>query len=75
MYMQQFLNYGRQLTAEEFDLILLEDASAPSLNPPTIEQFKEQVCKFRLGHWNFQVDAYEYYHLFQNTYVILELRC
>lgn len=48
MYMQQFLNYGRQLTAEEFDLILLEDASAPPPSPPTIEQFKEQVSSLRI---------------------------
>ncbi len=43
MYMQQFLNYGRQLTTEEFELILLEDPSAPHPTPPVIEQFREQV--------------------------------
>lgn len=43
--MQQFLNYGRQLTTEEIELLLLEDPSAPKCTPPTIEQFKEQVGK------------------------------
>lgn len=58
MYMQQFLNYGRQLTAEEFDLILLEDASAPPLNPPTIEQFKEQVIIVKIFTFNFDYNTY-----------------
>ncbi|XP_065217396.1 dynein beta chain, ciliary [Planococcus citri] len=46
MYMQQFLTYGRQLTGEEFELILLEDASAPQPVAPEIDQFREQIDNF-----------------------------
>lgn len=49
MYMQQFLTYGRQLTGEEFDLILLDDASAPQPTAPEIDQFKEQVNHVEIG--------------------------
>lgn len=41
--MHQFLTYSRQLSTEEIELILLEDASAPRTVSPTIEQFREQV--------------------------------
>ncbi|KAK7573934.1 hypothetical protein V9T40_011125 [Parthenolecanium corni] len=68
MYMQQFLNYGRQLTAEEFDLILLEDASAPPLNPPTIEQFKEQIDTFE--NLYFDVQRIENFKIFNCWFLV-----
>jgi hypothetical protein len=41
--MQQFLTYGRQLTAEELELISIDDDMAPKPSPPTMELFREQV--------------------------------
>ena len=39
-YMEQFLVYGRQLTIDE-----LESGNLPEdVKPPTMEQFKQQVC-------------------------------
>lgn len=43
-YMQQFLTYGRQLTADELELVALDDGTAPKPNPPNMELFREQVC-------------------------------
>jgi hypothetical protein len=42
-YMQQFLTYGRQLTADELELVALDDDGAPNLSPPNMEMFREQV--------------------------------
>lgn len=42
-YMCQFLTYGRQLTADEVQLVALEDDLAPERNPPNMELFREQV--------------------------------
>jgi len=54
LYLQQFLNYGRQLTTEEIELLLLEDPSAPKVVHPTIELFKEQVISELLLSISFQ---------------------
>lgn len=45
-YLQDFLNYGRQLTNEEIELILMKDSQAPKLSPPKMEMFREQIDKF-----------------------------
>ncbi|XP_068084396.1 dynein beta chain, ciliary [Anabrus simplex] len=45
-YMQQFLEYGRQLTPDEMEMISLEDGYAPPPNPPQMEHFKEQIDNF-----------------------------
>jgi len=42
-YMQQFLTYGRQLTADELELVAIGDDGAPNPNPPSMELFREQV--------------------------------
>ena len=51
-YMQQFLDYGRQLTMEEMEMIAMvtEAAQGPELCPPTMDQFREQVY-FLLCPW------------------------
>ncbi|XP_058791425.1 dynein beta chain, ciliary [Phymastichus coffea] len=41
--MQQFLEYSRQLTVEEIDMLLALDPKAPSKNPPKMEHFREQI--------------------------------
>lgn len=41
--MQQFLTYGHQLTAEELELIAIDDDTAPKPSPPNMELFREQV--------------------------------
>ncbi|XP_059473724.1 dynein beta chain, ciliary isoform X2 [Neocloeon triangulifer] len=46
MYMDQFLNYGRQLSGEEMDLVALGDAMAPPLAPPSLDLFKQQLDHF-----------------------------
>jgi hypothetical protein len=46
--MQQFLTYGRQLTADELELVALDDDMAPKPNPPNMELFREQVCVFKI---------------------------
>lgn len=46
--MQQFLTYGRQLTADEIELVALDDDMAPKPNPPNMELFREQVCVFTI---------------------------
>jgi len=41
--MQQFLTYGRQLTADELELVAIGDDGAPKPSPPSMELFREQV--------------------------------
>ncbi|XP_014225178.1 dynein beta chain, ciliary [Trichogramma pretiosum] len=41
--MHQFLDYSRQLTMEEIEMITAFDPKAPSKNPPKMEQFREQI--------------------------------
>lgn len=45
-YLEQFLKYGRPLTSEEFELVLLKDPGAPKCSPPKMEQFREQIDNF-----------------------------
>lgn len=42
-YLQEFLQYGRQLTNEERDLAHMHDPCAPTLAPPKMESFREQI--------------------------------
>jgi len=49
LYMDQFLAYGRQLTPEEVDLVAAGDSMQPTLNPPKMDQFREQVLL-----WSFE---------------------
>jgi dynein heavy chain len=42
-YMQQFLAYGRQLTADELELVAIGDEMAPKPSLPNMELFREQV--------------------------------
>jgi dynein heavy chain len=41
--MQQFLNYSRQLSIEEMDMITVLDPKSPKICPPKMEQFREQI--------------------------------
>ncbi|XP_012283270.1 dynein beta chain, ciliary [Orussus abietinus] len=43
LVMQQFLEYGRQLTADEMEMILGQDLKRPVPSPPKMEQFREQI--------------------------------
>lgn len=46
-YMQQFLEYGRQLTQEELELMGMEECEQfPESSPPNMDLFKEQVRIF-----------------------------
>lgn len=42
-FMSQFLQYGRQLTVEEMDLVANNDSMQPDLSPPKMDLFREQV--------------------------------
>lgn len=46
MYMEQFLNYGRQLTDDEMILVQTKDPDAPMLCQPKNEAFREQIDHF-----------------------------
>lgn len=45
-YLKQILNYGRQLTNEELELVAMKDAFAPKMSPPKMETFREQIDNF-----------------------------
>ncbi|XP_044764909.1 dynein beta chain, ciliary [Coccinella septempunctata] len=45
-YLEQFLSYGRQLSNEENELVMMKDSMAPKLRPPKMEQFREQIDHF-----------------------------
>ena len=41
--MHQFLEYSRQLTFEEMEMVVASDPKAPEKSPPKMEHFKEQI--------------------------------
>ncbi|EZA54880.1 Dynein beta chain, ciliary [Ooceraea biroi] len=41
--MQQFLEYSRQLSMEEMDMVAAQDPKGPTKSPPKMEQFREQI--------------------------------
>lgn len=41
--MQQFLEYSRQLSVEEMDMVAVQDPKGPTKSPPKMEQFREQI--------------------------------
>ncbi|XP_043280370.1 dynein beta chain, ciliary isoform X2 [Venturia canescens] len=41
--MQQFLEYSRQLTMEEMEMVAAMDPKGPQRSPPRMEQFREQI--------------------------------
>lgn len=41
--MQQFLEYSRQLTMEEMEMVAVQDPKGPTRSPPKMEQFREQI--------------------------------
>lgn len=41
--MQQFLEYSRQLSVEEMDMVAAQDPKGPTKSPPKMEQFREQI--------------------------------
>ncbi|XP_033341681.2 dynein heavy chain at 93AB [Megalopta genalis] len=43
MVMQQFLEYSRQLTIEEMEMVAVQDPKGPARSPPKMEQFREQI--------------------------------
>lgn len=43
LYLSNFLQYSRQLSAEEMELVENNDSLAPKLCPPKMEHFREQV--------------------------------
>ncbi|XP_066247509.1 dynein beta chain, ciliary [Euwallacea similis] len=45
-YLGQILNYGRPLTNDELDLVLMKDPQSPKLAPPKMETFREQIDNF-----------------------------
>ncbi|XP_049809049.1 dynein beta chain, ciliary [Schistocerca nitens] len=45
-YMQQFLEYGRQLTGDELEMLASEEEQDPEGSPPTLDNFKEQIDTF-----------------------------
>ncbi|GLH12094.1 Dynein beta chain ciliary [Gryllus bimaculatus] len=45
-YMQQFLDYGRQLSLEDQEKLALEGDNAIPFSSPTLEAFKEQIDQF-----------------------------
>ncbi|XP_076261923.1 dynein heavy chain at 93AB isoform X2 [Rhynchophorus ferrugineus] len=79
-YLKQILNYGRQLTVEELDMIILKDPYAPKMSPPKMETFREQIDNFEnlyaeveqiqekeiFNAW-FQVDIKPFKHALLNT--------
>lgn len=46
MCMEMFLEYGRFLDADELELIMSQDSSAPERNQPTISAFREQIDNY-----------------------------
>lgn len=79
-YLHQFLNYGRQLTNEELDYVGLQDPMTPKLNPPKMEQFREQIDNFEnlsnqvetikeaeIFHYWFKVDVRPFKQALLNT--------
>lgn len=46
LYMDHFLNYGRQLTDDEINLIQIKDPDAPKHCQPRNEAFREQIDHF-----------------------------
>ncbi|XP_067212065.1 dynein beta chain, ciliary [Linepithema humile] len=41
--MQQFLEYSRQLSMEEMDMVAVQDPKGPTKSPPKMDQFREQI--------------------------------
>lgn len=41
--MQQFLEYSRQLTIDEMEMVAAMDPKGPPHSPPKMEQFREQI--------------------------------
>lgn len=41
--MQQFLEYSRQLTLDEMEMVAAMDPKGPQRSPPRMEQFREQI--------------------------------
>lgn len=41
--MQQFLEYSRQLSVDEMDMVAVQDPKGPVKSPPKMEQFREQI--------------------------------
>ncbi|KAL6263152.1 hypothetical protein P5V15_005953 [Pogonomyrmex californicus] len=41
--MQQFLEYSRQLSVEEMDMVAAQDPKGPTKSPPKMEHFREQI--------------------------------
>ena len=41
--MQQFLEYSRQLSIDEMEMVAALDPKAPKRSPPRMEQFREQI--------------------------------
>ncbi|CAH1986860.1 unnamed protein product [Acanthoscelides obtectus] len=65
-YLYEFLNYGRQLTAEELEYISLKDPLAPKPSPPRMEQFREQIDNFE-NIWS-EVEKMKESEIFHNWY-------
>lgn len=45
-YLNNFLTYSRQITQEEKEWVVLKDPAAPKVNPPKMEEFREQIDTF-----------------------------
>lgn len=45
-YLKQFLMYGRQLTVEEIELLILNDTHAPQPTSPKMDAFREEIDRF-----------------------------
>lgn len=67
-YMEQFLNYGRQLTDEEMVLVQTRDPDAPKPCQPKNEAFREQIDHFE-ALYN-EVEGMKAEHIFNGWFKV-----
>ncbi|XP_021937393.1 dynein beta chain, ciliary isoform X2 [Zootermopsis nevadensis] len=66
--MQQFLTYGHQLTAEELELIAIDDDTAPKPSPPNMELFREQIDNYE--NLFMEIEEMESVHIFSGWFQV-----
>lgn len=67
-YMNQFLTYSRQLTAEEITAIQLKEPEAPKPCPPKNEAFREQIDHFETLYT--EVEGMNAEHIFNGWFKV-----
>ena len=68
IYLEHFLTYSRQLTSEEIDWVNLKDSAAPKVNPPKMEQFREQIDHFENLYT--EVEGMQTNHIFNSWFKV-----